>query len=799
MRDRLRGRLAAVPLLRLMGFLVAGLLVATICGSSPAPVRAQVATPARVTISEIEVRGNRRIEAETIRLYAGINPGQTVTAEELNLAARKIFATGLFADVNVVPEGTRLVITVAENPTINRISFEGNDVLDDEALQSAIASRPRRAYTRGAAEQDAQLIIETYRRAGRYGAEVTPKIIEQPDNRVDLVFEIFEGEVTEVVAINFVGNTKISDRRLRRAIQTREANILSFLFTSDNYDPDRLELDKQLLRRYYLERGYADFVVTSATAELSVERDGFFVTFSVEEGEQYSYGPADVVSSAVGLDPEEFRPLIETEETEVYNVREVERTIDAMTFLAGQKGYAFIQVRPQVNKDDEARTISITYELVEGPKVYIERIDIRGNTSTLDRVIRRQFDVVEGDAFDARAIQRARSRIQELDFFAKSDVRVEQGTDEDRAVVVVEVEEKLTGSIAFGIGYSSADGPIGSFIIREENFLGRGQDVALEFTLAGERQAVDLNFFEPAFLDRDLGAGFHVYYRQTDRTDESSYDERNVGFEPRIVFPTSEEGELELRYRVSLDDIDPIARERASRFRTSRFIIEEAGERYTSLFGYTYTHDLRDDPVEPRSGYLLSFAQDFAGVGGDARYVRTVANAKAYASAFDGDVVFSAELEGGALYGLDYEPTVTERFFLGGETFRGFVFGGFGPKDTSIIPPGGTRRANDFLGGNYYMVGRFQASFPIGLPEEYRVYGGVFADVGTLWGLDRTSVTRGGNTFTVDDAANLRAAVGFSIFWDSTFGPLQFNIAYPVLREDTDEAEYFRFSAGTRF
>lgn len=792
MRTGVRGRGTAGDMLRMVALVVSVLLLSTTSGVFPGEALAQG------VVREVAVEGNRRIEADTIRLYAGLEPGAAATPEALNLAARRIFATGLFADVSVVPEGARIVIRVRENPTINRISFEGNDVVDDEALLAAITSRPRRAYTRGAAEQDAQLIIETYRRTGRYGAEVTPKIIEQPDNRVDLVFEIVEGKVTEVVGITFVGNTKISDRRLRRAIQTSEANLLSFLFTSDNYDPDRLELDKQLLRRYYLERGYADFTVRSATAELSVERDGFFVTFSVEEGELYTYGPADVVTQAPGLDPEEFRALIETREGEVYNIREVERTIDRMSFLAGQKGFAFIQVRPQVTKDSENRRIAITYELVEGPRVYIERIDIRGNTSTLDRVIRRQFDVVEGDAFDARAIQRARGRIQALNFFARSDVRVEQGSAEDRAVVVVEVREKLTGSLAFGIGYSSSDGPLGSFIIQESNFLGRGQNVALELTVAGQRQAVDFRFFEPAFLDRDLGAGFALYYRRTDRTDESSYNEENIGFEPRVVFPTSENAKLELRYRISQDEIVPIDRAATARFQTSPFIEAEAGERFTSLLGYTYTLDYRDDPIETRSGWLAAVSQDIAGLGGDARYVRSIARAKAYTNFLDGDVVVSAEIEGGAIFGIDDEPTVRERFFLGGDSFRGFRFGGLGPKDTSIFP-NGTSRANDFLGGNLYVVGRFQASFPLGLPEEYGVFGGVFADVGTLWSLDRTTITRNGNTFTVDDSPNLRAAIGVSLFWDSGFGPIRVNLAIPVLKEDTDEAEYFRFTAGTRF
>ncbi|WP_170317701.1 outer membrane protein assembly factor BamA [Paroceanicella profunda] len=745
----------------------------------------------------IDVRGNRRIEAETIRLYSGLEAGKAFSAEDLNLASRKIFATGLFSDVNVQPSGGTVVITVTENPTINRISFEGNDILDDDTLNTIINERPRRAYTRGGAEADAQLIIDAYRQSGRYGAEVKPVIIEQPDNRVDLVFEVFEGEVTEVESITFVGNKQISSRRLRRSIQTQEANLLSFLFTSDNYDPDRLELDKQMLRRYYLEHGFVDFTVLSAAAELSVDRTGFYVTFALDEGEQYTYGPATVSTQAAGLDPAEFEPLIQTTEGDTYNIRDVEKTIDEMTFLAGQKGYAFIQVRPQVVKDEVNHTISIDYQLVEGPKVYVERIDIRGNTSTLDRVIRRQFDVVEGDAFDSRAIERARQNISDLDFFSKEDVRVEPGSDDDRAVVVVDVEEKLTGSLSFGVGYSSSDGPIGSFVIAEDNFLGRGQQVSTQFVISGEYQSVAFDFFEPALLDRDLGAGFNVYYRQTDRTDESSYNETNIGFQPRMVFPLSESGDLEVRYRISQDEIDPI--DRSGSQRTSEFIKAEEGTRLTSSIGYTYTWDERDDPVETRAGWLMKISQDFAGIGGDSYYVKNVASMKGFTSFLDGDLVLSAEVEGGALIGFDDDTTVTERFFLGGDTFRGFTYGGFGPRDRGTDFSG--HGVDDALGGNFYAVTRLQASFPLGLPDDYGLYGGFFADIGTLWGLDSTSITsaNGNQTRTVDDAPNLRAALGVSLFWDSTFGPLRFNLAYPVMSEKGDDKEYFRFTAGTRF
>lgn len=755
------------------------IIVACVGFSADIAPRAEAQTAAR--FSAIDVTGNRRIEPETIKIYAGIETGTRVSPEDLNLAVRRLYATGLFSNVELQQQGGRLVIQVQENPSINRINFEGNSVLDDDELLAVINSRPRRAYTRGAAEADAQLVIEAYRLSGRYGAEVKPVIIEQSDNRVDLVFEVFEGEVTEVQAITFVGNSEISDRRLRRAIQTSEAGLLSFLFSSDNYDSDRLELDKQLLRRYYLERGYADFVVRSGTSELTKERDGFIITFAVSEGIRYRFGASDVVSSAVGLDPEAFRSLIESREGDFYDVRDVERTVAAMSFEAGSQGYAFIQVRPSVRKNAIDGTIEITYELVEGPKVYIERIDIRGNTSTLDRVIRRQFDVVEGDAFDTQAIQRAGDRIRGLNFFERSDVRVEQGTDEDRAVIVVDVEEKLTGSLAVGVGYSSSDGPVGSFILQERNFLGRGQKVGVEVTISGDRQAASFEFREPALFDRDLEAGFQIYYRVSDREDESNFDETNIGFEPEIEFPLSSDSRLTLRARISNDDITTFAA-------ASPLIALDNGDRNTLSIGYKYVLDRRDSKLQPRSGYIAELGQDFGTIDGESYFIRSVAKAKAFASTLDGEVVFSAEVEGGALFGFGDDLRITDRFFLGGDSFRGFQFGGLGPYDA---------QTDDFLGGNLYAIARTQVTFPIGLPEEYGIYGGVFADAGTVWSLDRTTIS--GLGYSIDDSVNLRASVGVSLFWASGFGPIRVNFAYPIMSETGDEKELFRITAQTRF
>ncbi len=753
-------------------------VAASVAAPPPRPALAQEG-PA---VSDVVVIGNRRVEAATVASYLTLGPGDPITAEALNASVRRLFETGLFRDASIAVDGRNLIVRVEENPTLNRIAFEGNDALTDEDLLAAISSRPRRAFTRSRVEADAQTIGEIYRRVGRYGTDIEPVIIELPENRVDLVFEIDEGDVTGVNAISFVGNEAFSDRRLRSVIETTETGIFGFLLTSDIYDPDRLEFDRELLRRYYLSRGYADFTVLSATAELAPDRDGFFITFTVSEGEVYAFGEQRVATTAPGLDPADFEPLIEGAPGDTYDADIVENNINRIIFEAGQKGFAFIDVRPRAIRDPEARTVGVVYELSEGPRVYVERIDIEGNSRTLDRVVRRQFDVAEGDAFNSRAIQRAESRIRGLGYFETVRVRTTRGSSDDRAVVTVEVEEQSTGSLSFGLGFSTDRGPLAEVNITERNFLGRGQFVRARAVVAGDQQVIDFTFREPAFLDRDLEAGFDVYYRQEDRSDESSFEETNIGFSPSVAFPLSENGRLRLTYEISSDEIRDV------RSDASPFIARDAGTEYTSAMGYTYTYDRRNDPFDTTQGYILEFGQEVAGLGGDTQYLRTRGLARVFAGFFDDDVVTSLEVEGGYIYGFDDDLKITDRFFLGGDRLRGFERAGMGPRD---------QETDDFLGGNAFAVARAEVSFPLGLPEDFGIYGGLFSDFGTLWDLDRTTLP--GVAYEIDDGLKVRGSVGASLFWDSAFGPLRVNFAYPFLKEDGDREEFFRLTAGTRF
>ncbi len=740
-------------------------------------------------VSQILVEGNQRIEPATVLSYMTVRPGESANPDEINDSVRALFETGLFRDVRIEPRGNALVVAVEENPVINQISIEGNDRIDDTPLRALLTSRERRVFTRAKAEADADVLLEQYRRTGRYAASVEPKIIELPQNRVDLVFEIEEGPITGVESLRFIGNTKFSDRRLRRVVSTDESTLFNFLSATDTYDPDRLELDKQLLRRFYLSNGYADFEILSAVAELSPDREGFFLTFTVDEGEQYDFGPIDIVSNAEGVNIEELRSLIVAREGADYDVEDIEDSISALTLRLGELGFAFTQIDPVPTRDQENRTLAVTFEVNEGERVFVERIDIEGNSRTLDRVIRREFELVEGDAFNALQVRRSRANIRSLGFFSATDITAEQGSAPDRVVLKTKVEEQSTGQISFGLGFSTSDSISGEVSIVERNLLGRGQFLRVRTRISGANQLYDLSFTEPRFLDRDLAVGFDAFRRETNDQDTSSFDTRNTGFSPRITFPLGRHTRLATRYRISQDEIIDVPDN------ASPLIQNDIEDNITSSIGYTLTHDRRNDPIEPSKGYILTLDQDVAGLGGDTRYVRTEASAKAFTRLISDEIIGSIEVAGGAIVGFGgYEPNISDRFFLGGDSFRGFENSGLGPEDPFT---------EDSLGGKYYGIVRTEVTFPLPLPEEYGLAGGFFADAGTVWGLDEITYTdpsiNGGNPVTVDDGAELRASVGASLFWQSPFGPVRMNFSLPILEEDGDDDEFFRFTAGTRF
>ncbi len=732
------------------------------------------------SFSNVTIEGNERVDAATILNFAGIRRGDEVSAAALNDAYQRILNSNLFETVELIPQGSTLLIRVQEYPIVNVISIEGNKRLKDERLAELIQSQPRRVYSPALAEADAAAIAEAYRVAGRLAAQVTPKIIRRNDNRVDLVFEITEGKVVEIERLSFVGNKAFSDRRLRQVLETKQAGLLRNLIQRDTYIAERLELDRKVLTDFYLSRGYIDFQVLDASAEVSRERDATFVTFTVREGLPYGIGNVTTVSEVEGLDAAEFEAVQKIRAGQTYTPLLIDNNITRMETLALKKGLNFIRVEPRITRNDRDQLVDIEFAIVKGERIFVERIDIEGNTTTLDQVIRRQFRTVEGDPFNPREIRQAAERIRALGFFADAQVNAEPGSAADQVVVNVDVEEQPTGSLSFGVSYSVSTGTGFNIGFSETNFLGRGQKLSLAISTASASQNSSFSFTEPALLGRDLSFSVGGFYR-TSESDFSVYDTRNIGFSTGIGFPLGEQSNLDLRISVAEDKLFNYSGD-------SAIIIAEAarGALTTFSLGYSYEFDNRITGLNPKGGVLLRFGQDYAGLGGDNEYIKTTALALAETRVLNEEVTLRAIFEGGAITSLGGNVTrVTDRFFGNGK-IRGFEPNGIGPRDL-----GATN--DDALGGNMFAVARFEADFPLGLPEEYGISGGAFFDVGSVWSLDND------NGGAVDDSFNPRAAVGLSVFWTTPIGPLRFNFSRAVQKEDYDKEQTFDLTISTKF
>jgi len=727
-------------------------------------------------IRQITVEGAQRIEPGTVKSYLLIREGDAFDAQRLDRSLKSLFATGLFADVSARRQGFTLVISVVENPVINRIAFEGNDKVESEQLQAETTLRPRVIYTRTKVQNDVKRILTLYRRNGRFAVTVEPKIIQLPQNRIDLVFEINEGDLSEVESIRFVGNKEFSDRRLREVVRTKETAWWRFLSNDDNYDPDRLTLDRELLRRFYLSDGYVDFRVLSAVAELTPDRRDFFLTFTVEEGARYEFGEIKVKANLRDLKAEQIEEVIEIETSDWYDITAVDDAIQTITNRVGELGFAFVDVRPRVNRDRDTQKINITFEVNEGPQVFVERIDISGNVRTLDKVIRREFQIVEGDAFNSAKMRRSRQRLQRLNFFEKLNIEQVPGSAPDKAVINVAVEEKSTGSISLGAGYSSAVGAIGEIEITEANFLGRGQNVGLKFQLAAERSTIDLSFTEPYFLDREIAAGFDIFHVSQNLQDTSSYDTQRTGFGLRAGYPITEDLTQSWNYtfrRAKITDVDTNA---------STLVQAQEGTEYLSQVSHNINYDKRDSPLKPTEGYQVALRTDAAGLGGTLKHLRNTVRGATYYEVVD-EWVITVGGKAGYIIGLGDDVDILERYYIGGDDLRGFATRGVGPRDTLT---------DDALGGEWMYTGTLQLGFPLGLPAELGVTGRVFTDMGSSGQLEPTNAT-------VEDTGSLRVSSGVGITWVSPFGPLGFDVGFPLVKEDFDEEELFRVNFGTRF
>ncbi len=734
---------------------------------------------------QILVDGNFRIETATVISYSGLVAGQVYSAADIAQAYQNLSDTGLFESIEIIPDGGRLVIDVEEYPTVNEVAIEGNKRLKNAVLEPLLGTKSRRVFDRQQVLEDAQAIADAYSQSGRLAAQVTPKFINRNDNRVDVVFEVFEGSLTEIEKIAFIGNRAYPDKRLRRVVASKQAGTLRQLIRSDTFVADRVAYDSQLLSDFYKKRGYIDFKVLSVDRTLAKDRDGFFLSYHVQEGAQFEFGDISVASELSEIDVANFEPWVDTKSGKTYSPFSIDRDVERLESQALRLGHEFVRIQPRLSRRNEELKLDVVYDIVRTPRVFIERINIKGNTGTLDRVIRRQFDAVEGDPFNDRLIRQAVDRIRAMGFFETVEANIRNGSAPDQRIVEIEVVEAPTGSLSFGGTYSTNDG-VGALIsYSERNFLGRGQTLKVDLTTAGDQREYGLTFVEPAFLARDVSLGLSA--RQfTSNNATGSYDVASTTLQASLGFQVSETGSLSTRVGLDTTEITD-----ASAASVGQLISAEArrGSLSNPTLGYTYSYDSRRTGLNPNSGFVVSFAQDL-GLGSDAQYVKSEFKSRAQTQVIGETVTLSAAFEAGNItYNGDEKSRVTERFALRSSQMRGFQNGGIGPRERDGAG------IDEALGGTNYAVARFEARFPLGLPDEYGIDGGLFYDIGSLWGLDATNT----NGNVLYDDVSWRQSAGASIFWDTPIGPLRFNFISPLVTEEFDKDQSFEFTISARF
>lgn len=764
------------------------------------------------SVSDIVVEGNRRVEADTIRAYFRPGPGERLDAAKIDSALKALYATGLFADVRIRQAGGRTIVTVIENSVINRVAFEGNYKAKDEQLASEIQSKPRGTLSRAMVQSDVQRIVDIYQRSGRYDVRVDPKIIELPNNRVDLVFEIKEGVKTTVQKIIFVGNKAFGDYRLKNVIKTSQTDWLSWIKSNDFFDPDRVEADRELLRKFYLKSGFADVRITSAVGEFDPSDKGFTVTYTIEEGDLYRFGTVDIRSNVSTVDPEALRFRLRTQSGGTYNADQVDRTVEDMTIDIARRGYPFAAVRARGERDFQAKVVHLLYTIEEGPHSYVERINIRGNFRTRDYVLRREFDIAEGDAYNRALIDRAERRLKNLNYFKSVKITNEPGSAPDRIIVNVDVEEQSTGEFSFSGGYSTADGVLGEVSVGERNFLGRGQTVRAAVQYGQRTRGFDLSFIEPFLMGNRLALGLDVFGKELTNSTYLSYSSRTLGGTIRLGIPLTDYLGSQVRYQAYTQRItlpSQLADCSAANPAPNCYLNGEAsmavrrelaqGEVLVSAVGYNLTYNTLDNNRFPTGGIFVDFKQDFAGVGGDVRFIKSMVDAKHFTELMP-DWVGLIRVQGGHAAGWGGQNLRMLDHFQGGPNLvRGFAPSGFGPRDLTA----GTNL--DPLGGSMFWATTFEVQTPLFFaPKDFGMRLALFADAGqvmdykgpTSWPV---SIGGTGEQLTLPTDNPIRSSIGAGILWESPLGPLRFDLAYATTKASYDRTQIFRFGGGTKF
>ena len=744
------------------------------------------------TIQAIKVEGNQRIETGTILSYMLVQTGDAFDPDRLDRSLKTLYATGLFQDVQLSRDGDTLVVKVVENPLVNRVAFEGNHKLTDDQLRPEMQLKPRAVFTPSLAETDRQHILDMYAKRGYYDARVDPQVIRLDQNRVDVVFQINDGSSTLISKIAFVGNHAFSESRLAEVINSREERWWRFLSTSDQYDPERLNFDKELLRRFYLKSGYADFEVLDAKSELSPDRQAFFLTFTISEGERYRVGKITINSQIRNLNGDDLRDALQIEEGDWYDGDAVSRSADAMELAVHTRGYAFVDVKPRITRDREKHIVDLTFDVGEGPRVYVERMDIVGNTRTEDKVIRREFRLQEGDAFSAEAVRRSRQRLQDLNYFNGVDITTAPGSVPDKAVLTTTISEKATGELTLGGGYSTDAGALLDIGLSERNLIGSGVSAGINGVLAQRRSSITASVTDPYFLDRNLVAGGDLFFIQTNNLGTQPYDEKRVGFDVRAGYDFNDYLRQVWTYSLVGRTVFNVVAG------ASPLIVQEQGYTLLSQISQAITLDHRDSKVDPHTGYLATVGTDFAGLGGNANFVRTNVNGQYFVplDRFTGNSDWGVAFTGsvGYLFNLGQQEQIIDRFFLGGDNLRGFQIGGAGPHDAITGDP---------VGGRFIWTQSTELHYPLPIPPDIGLSGRAFVDVGDLTQAsfinESSCKEANGQPCQIFASAVPRVGVGVGLSWHTQFGLLNIDLTPFVVKQDHDQTQIFRFGFGTRF
>ncbi|WP_428428537.1 outer membrane protein assembly factor BamA [Pararhizobium sp.] len=741
------------------------------------------------TINRVEVRGATRVSPETVRANITIVPGKSFSNGDIDSSVKRLYSTGYFSDVSINVSGGTLVVTVSENQLVNQVVFNGNRKIKDDKLQAVVRTRSLGPYSEATAESDIQAIKDAYAGIGREDVTVTTQVVPIAEGRVNLAFVINEGDRTKITAINFVGNNAYSNGRLEAVISTKESGIFSFLNRKDVYNADKLRADEELLRQFYYNRGYADFRVVSSDAVLDEATNEYTVTITVEEGERYDFGTVNVESTVEGVNAEELKGLVRTSEGTIYKAKDVQDSIAAISKRVASQGYPFARVTPRGNRDFGSRTIAVDYLVDQGERAYIERIEIRGNTRTRDYVIRREFDVSEGDAFNQEMITTAKRRLDALGYFSTVNISTQPGSASDRVVVIVDVQDQSTGSFGIGAGYSAGSG--GGFLleasIEEKNFLGRGQYIRLAAGRGQDSRTYNVSFTEPYFLGYRLAAGFDIFKNENDY-DDDNYSYEDKGFSLRVTAPITERVSTTFRYNLTQMDYSG----RLSELSTPYDRVIEGSPWTRSSISQTLTYNSLDDSTLPHEGILASATQEYAGLGGTSDFYKLTAKAKWYYTVNDdADIIASLSGSAGHVFNTGGQMEVFDQFQLDNNDIRGFERNGVGPRMSN----------GDALGGTTYFTASAEATFPLPfVARDAGFRGAIFADAGTLYG-NEVNLTYKGVTDTTKGGtgASLRASVGLGLIWASPFGPLRVDYAIPVAKEDYDKVQNLKFGISSSF